>query len=102
MNRSSIFAPDYMKRFYFLAVIVLAFQVLAFSQPALPPVDKSPMDMSYYPQNYPLLKVQDKTLEPCVARVVYSRPKKEGRPIFGELVEYGKLWRVGANEATEL
>lgn len=68
----------------------------------LPPVDKSPMDMSYYPNNYPVLKIQDKITEPLVARVVYSRPQKTGRVIFGALVEYGKVWRMGANEATEI
>ncbi|MGB8191231.1 MAG: DUF2911 domain-containing protein, partial [Chitinophagaceae bacterium] len=33
---------------------------------------------------------------------VYSRPQKNGRTVFGELVEYGKVWRLGANEATEV
>jgi hypothetical protein len=37
-----------------------------------------------------------------VARVIYSRPQKNGRLIFGDLVEYGKVWRLGANEATEI
>jgi hypothetical protein len=60
------------------------------------------MDMSYYPANYPVLKIQDKVTEPLVARVVYSRPKKENRAIFGGLIEYGKVWRLGANEATEI
>ena len=32
--------------------------------------------------------------------VVYNRPFKKGRVIFGELVPYGKVWRTGANEAT--
>jgi hypothetical protein len=68
----------------------------------LPALDKSPMDMSYYPLNYPILKIQDKATEPLIARVVYSRPRKEGRVIFGGLVEYGKVWRMGANEATEI
>ena len=68
----------------------------------LPPVDKSPMDMSYYPNNYPVLKIQDKITEPLVARVVYSRPQKAGRVIFGELVKYAEVWRLGANEATEI
>jgi len=81
---------------------LLFFSTMAFSQASLPPLDKSPMDMSYYPANYPVLKIQDKITEPVVARVIYSRPKKEGRPIFGGLVEYGKLWRLGANEATEI
>jgi hypothetical protein len=74
----------------------------AMAQSELPPVDKSPMDMSYYPVNYPVLKIQDKLAESLLARVVYSRPKKEGRTIFGGLVEYGKIWRLGANEATEI
>lgn len=58
--------------------------------------------MSYYPSGYPVLKIQDKATEPMLARVIYSRPQKNGRVIFGELVEYGKVWRLGANEATEL
>ena len=58
--------------------------------------------MCYYPNNYPVLKIQDKVNEPVVARVIYSRPQKNGRLIFGDLVEYGKVWRLGANEATEI
>ena len=68
----------------------------------LPPLDKSPMDMAYYPANYPVLKIQDKASEPLVVRVIYSRPQKEGRAIFNGLVEYGQVWRLGANEATEI
>jgi Protein of unknown function (DUF2911) len=68
----------------------------------LPPLDKSPMDMSYYPVNYPALKIQGKATGSAIARVIYSRPQKSGRIIFGELLEYGKVWRLGANEATEL
>lgn len=58
--------------------------------------------MSYCPNGYPVQKIQDKLSDPLVARVVYSRPQKNGREIFGELVEYGKVWRLGANEATEI
>lgn len=32
--------------------------------------------------------------------VFYNRPYKKGRPIFGALVPFGKVWRTGANEAT--
>ena len=78
------------------------FVVTAQSTPEFPAMDKSPMDMSYYPVNYPALKIQDKATEPLVARVIYSRPQKGGRMIFGGLVEYGKVWRLGANEATEI
>lgn len=90
--------------------LFLAFGILCFftntinSQSKLPPVDKSPMDMSYYPVGYPVLKIQDKLTDtdPLVARVIFSRPQKNGRKIFGDLLEYGKVWRLGANEATEI
>lgn len=32
--------------------------------------------------------------------VLYNRPFKKGRDIFGGLEEFGKVWRTGANEAT--
>lgn len=35
-------------------------------------------------------------------KITYSQPRKNGREIFGELVPFDKLWRTGANEATEL
>ncbi len=34
--------------------------------------------------------------------VAYSRPAVKARPIWGALVPYDKVWRVGANEATTL
>lgn len=33
--------------------------------------------------------------------IQYSRPGMRGRKIFGELVPYGRIWRVGANESTK-
>lgn len=68
----------------------------------LPSLDKSPMDMSYFPAEYPILKTQNKVAASPIARVVYSRPQKDNRTVFGELVEYNKVWRLGANEATEI
>lgn len=89
----------------FLALLVafqLFFLCLVAQQANFPVVDKSPMDMSYFPSNYPVLKIQDKATEPLLARVVYSRPQRANRIIFGGLVQYGELWRLGANEATEI
>lgn len=34
--------------------------------------------------------------------VTYGRPYKNGRVIFGELEKFGKVWRVGADEATTI
>jgi hypothetical protein len=36
------------------------------------------------------------------ARIVYSQPMLRGRQMLGDQVPYGKVWRAGANEATEL
>ena len=62
-------------------------------------VDVSPMDMSYWPDDY--TKVSVKKPLP-VARVIYSRPHKQGRKVFGTLLKYEEPWRLGANEATEI
>jgi len=35
-------------------------------------------------------------------KITYSQPQKNGREIFGKLVPYGQVWRMGANEATEI
>jgi len=35
-------------------------------------------------------------------KVAYGKPSKKGRVIFGGLEPYGKVWRAGANEATEI
>ncbi|WP_243397030.1 DUF2911 domain-containing protein [Flagellimonas pacifica] len=34
--------------------------------------------------------------------VKYSRPATKGRKIFGGLVPFGRIWRVGANESTKI
>lgn len=91
-----------MKRIFFLAVIaIFAFQVNPViaqetdqnpEGPNFPKVDASPMDLAVY---------RDSDDE-AVARVIYSRPQKRDREVFGKLVPYGQVWRTGANEATEL
>ena len=67
-----------------------------------PGLDKSPMDMCYYPIDYPKLKMSGNVSEPLIARLIYSRPQKNNRVIFGNLIKYGSPWRLGANEATEI
>jgi hypothetical protein len=64
--------------------------------------DRSPMDMVYFPTDYPLLKMAGKISAPPLMRIIYSRPQKQGRPIFGGLVKYDTPWRLGANESTEI
>ena len=91
-----------MKQLLILGLLTALLFNSATAQFKAPSLDKSPMDMSYCPVNYPVLKIQNKVTEPLVARITYSRPQKNGRTVFGELVEYDKVWRLGANEATEI
>jgi hypothetical protein len=42
------------------------------------------------------------TSESANITVKYGQPSKRGRVIFGGLEQYGKVWRTGANAATEI
>ncbi|MEM0994030.1 MAG: DUF2911 domain-containing protein [Bacteroidota bacterium] len=68
-----------------------------------PDLDKSALDAAHYPRTsaYNNYMDADDKKDPMV-KVLYSRPKKNDRVIFGELVPYGEEWRLGANEATEV
>lgn len=61
--------------------------------------DKSTMDAAYFPDNF---AHDRKEGEKALVRVIYSRPAKKDREVFGKLVPYGKVWRTGANENTEI
>lgn len=65
------------------------------------PIDVSPMDVSYFPADLPIEKMNNPAVMPAI-RLFYSRPHRQGRKIFGNLVKYGEPWRLGANEATEI
>ncbi|MEM9929539.1 MAG: DUF2911 domain-containing protein [Bacteroidota bacterium] len=70
-------------------------------------VDKSPLDAVYYP-NRAAFKAFAKTDAEAAAltpkiRVLYSRPYKKGRDVWGgDLAPYGEPYRLGANETTEI
>jgi hypothetical protein len=72
--------------------IMMAFTPNANAQ-KFPGLDKSPMDMASYPNDY---KDANKT-----ARIIYGRPQLNGRAL-SELAPDGKVWRTGANEAAEI
>jgi hypothetical protein len=58
-----------------------------------PGIQKSPTDISY---------MREGRRGPVDAKIVYSRPYKKDREIFGGIVPFGKVWRTGADEATEI
>lgn len=87
-----------MKRVFFAVIFIILFSCVSIAQ-NFAGLDKSPMDMAYFPDNF---AHDRKPGDKPVARVIYSRPYKNGREIFGKLIPYGKVWRAGANEATEI
>ncbi len=89
------------RTFFSIFVLAIATEVCV-GQFKTPSIDSSPMDISYFPPAFPQLKAQGKAVGDGVIRILYSRPQKKGREIFGSLLPYGKLWRAGANEATEI
>jgi len=56
-------------------------------------LDKSPLDMVQFP-------VSNRETTKSI-RVIYSRPQLNGRAL-SKLAPNGKVWRTGANEATEI
>jgi Protein of unknown function (DUF2911) len=48
----------------------------------------------------PPAKAECKFADGKTIHVDYSSPRMRGRKIYGGLVPYGEVWRVGANEAT--
>ncbi len=90
-----------MKKIWFI-IITVAISLTSFAQQKPTELDKSPMDMSYWPKDYPILKMSGKSKDLPIARVIYGRPQKNGREIFGGINKYNEVWRLGANEATEI
>lgn len=87
-----------MKKLSFIAVFALFALNMQAQEVKLPAIDSSPADILYYPLNAAKAKEEANPL----IKIVYSRPARKGREIFGVLEQYGKIWRLGANESTEI
>jgi len=85
-----------MKRSTIITTIAFAVTMLLSSNvnaQKFPDLDKSPMDMASYPNDYK---------DPAkLVRIIYSRPQLKGRDL-STLIPEGKVWRTGANEAAEI
>ncbi len=85
-----------MKKIKFIATIAFGVLMLLATDvqaQKFPGLDKSPLDQALFPADN---KIPTKS-----AKVVYSRPQLKGRTL-NELAPAGKVWRTGANEATEI
>lgn len=93
-----------MKNIFIFVFALFCFSVkaqeVAGNDVKFPAADSSPADILYFPLNTPKAKTGE-YVKPII-KIIYSRPQKKGRAIFGVLEQYGKVWRFGANESTEI
>src|ERR1043166_6218536 len=73
-----------------LGILILLIAVSAFAQPALRLPEVSPAATA------------GQTIGITDIAINYHRPAVNNRKIFGGLVQYGTLWRAGANENTTI
>lgn len=81
------------KHLLLLAILLFVAGEMAFAQ-KLPALDPSPADIAYLRENG--------RRSAAVAKITYSRPQKKGRTMLGDTEPFGKVWRLGANETTEI
>ena len=53
------------------------------------------------PKASPLCKIEQKVGLADIS-ISFSRPSVKARNVFGDVVEFGKIWRLGANENTKI
>jgi len=87
-----------MKKINLLIILALFCLAANAQEVKFPDLDASPADILYY-RTAPAKKGE--YVAPLI-KIIYSRPSVKGREIFGKLEEYGKVWRLGANESTEI
>jgi hypothetical protein len=75
------------------AIVVLSFVPAAAAQDAVPAPEPRPS---------PLALTHVTLDDGTYIKIHYGSPRMRGRDIFGGLVPYGEVWRLGANEATEM
>jgi len=78
---------------YTIIVVFMTVTMQSITAQKFDALQKSPTDITY--------AKTDRNAKPLI-KVIYSRPQKRKRKVFGELVPYQKVWRTGADEATEI
>ena len=85
-----------MKKLALLAFFALITFAVDAQEVKFPGLDGSPADIAYFPSN-----AAQKNTAPDI-KLIYARPSKKGRVVFGELEKYGVVYRLGANESNEI
>lgn len=76
-----------MKKVIYSLLLLSSVSFVAVAQEVKPPV---PSPMATLKQDFSTSSIE----------IAYSRPSANGRKIFGDMIQYGKVWRTGANNAT--
>ncbi len=76
-----------MKKVVYSLALLCSMSLAASAQEVKPPV---PSPLAIVKQDFSTSFIE----------IAYSRPSANGRKVFGDLVQYGKKWRTGANNAT--
>ncbi|MEJ7556949.1 MAG: DUF2911 domain-containing protein [Pedobacter sp.] len=85
-----------MKKVLLLALFATFSLAVNAQELKFPGLDGSPADLAYFPAN-----AAQKNTAPDI-KLIYARPSKKGRVVFGELEKYGAVYRLGANESNEI
>jgi len=89
-----------MKRSLLLITLALAFTALNTQAQKFPGLDPSPLDVAFFPGNSANAEFRGPRVEAQI-KLYYSRPQLKDREL-SKLVPDGKMWRFGANEASEI
>ncbi len=86
-----------MKKSTIIKIAITAYTILLFSiehnAQSFKNLDETPQDITYYRES--------RIMSPLV-KVIYGRPTLKKEKAFGFQVPFNKVWRTGANEATEV
>jgi hypothetical protein len=78
----------------FITTYLIVTSVININAQEFKGLDKAPQDIAYFRES--------RVTKPLV-KVIYGRPSiKNDEQAFGSKIPYDKLWRTGANEATEI
>jgi len=76
-----------------ILVCIILLSILKINAQEFKDLDEVQHDIEYYREN---------SVTPPIIKVVYGRPVLKKEKAFGDQVPFNKLWRTGANEATEV
>ena len=86
-----------MKKSTIIKIAIAIYSILLFSiehsAQSFKTLDNNPQDIAYY---------RESRVMPPVVKVIYGRPTLKKEKAFGDQVPFKKIWRTGANEATEI